>query len=141
MGNYDSRARLLWRLSQSGVGTTLTASGNSGPYTPAQINGVTAVDLRFTTDLALMVYVAGAVSGAGASLVVNLDIYDAAGNLFPATMATAAITATATGKVAYGGLFSGGASQIVYPDWGRLSWVVSGTTPSLAGVEISLYGR
>lgn len=140
MGNYDSRSRLLWRLSSSGLGTTLTANGNSGAYTPAQINGVTAVDLRFTTDLALMVYVSGNVA-ATSSLVVNLDTYDAAGNLFPAVMATAAITATNTGKVAYGGLFSGGSSQIVYPDWGRVSWTVTGTTPSLAGVEISLYGR
>ena len=140
MGNYDSRSRLLWRLSQSGAGTTLTGNSNSGAYTPSQINAVTAVDLRFTTDLALMVYVGGAVF-AGSSLVVNLDVYDSAGNLFPAVMATAAITATATGKVAYGGLFSGGASQIVYPDWGRISWAITGSTPSLAGVEISLYGR
>jgi hypothetical protein len=140
MGNYDSRSRLLWRLSQSGLGTTLTANGNSGAYTPGQINAVTAVDLRFTTDLALMVYVSGTVV-ATSSLVVNLDTYDSAGNLFPAVMTTAAITAAATGKVTYGGLFSGGASQIVYPDWGRISWVVTGTSPSLAGVEISLYGR
>jgi hypothetical protein len=140
VGNYDSRSRLLWRLSQSGLGTVLTANGNSGPYTLTQLNAVTAVDLRFTTDLALMVYVAGTVA-ATSSLVVNLDMYDAAGNLFPAVMSTAAITATATGKVAYGGLFSGGTSQIVYPEWGRISWAVTGTTPSLAGVEISLYGR
>lgn len=140
MGNYDSRARLIWRLSQSGAGTTITANGNSGPENPALINAESAIDLRFTTDLALMVYVSGSVV-ATSSLVVNLDTYDAAGNLFPAVMSTAAITATATGKVAYGGLFSGGASQIVYPEWGRVSWAVTGTTPSLAGVEISLYGR
>jgi hypothetical protein len=141
VGNYEGHSRILWRLSSSGLGTTLTANGNSGPYNAAKISAVTAVDLRFTTDLALMVYVAGAVSGTTPSLVVNLDTYDTAGNLFPAVMATAAITATATGKVVYGGLFSGGSSQIVYPDWGRVSWTITGTNPSFGGVEISLYGR
>lgn len=140
MSDEDNRAKILWRLSSSGAGTTLTANGNSGGYTATNINGVTVVDLRRVTDVALMVYVGGAVF-AGSSLVVNLDIYDAAGNLFPAVMSTAAITAIATGKVAYGGLFSGGTSQIVYPEWGRVSWAVTGATPSLAGVEISLFGR
>ncbi len=139
MGNYDGRARLIWRQSTSGDGSTLTANGNSGGYSAtAALNS--AIDLRWTTDLALMVYVAGAVSGSS-SLVVNLDTYDASGNLFPAVLATAAITATGTGKVTYGGLYSGGASQIVFPEWGRVSWVLTGATPSFAGVEISLYGR
>lgn len=140
MGNYDGRARVLWRLSQTGAGTVLTGNGNSGNFNQAKINAVTPVDLRFTTDLGLMVYVDGTVA-ATSSLTVNLDIYDAAGNLFPAVMSTAAITATNTGKAVYGGLFSGGAAQIVFPEWGRVSWAVTGTNPSLGGVEISLYGR
>lgn len=143
MGNYDSRSRLLWRLSTmpGGPGTTLTASSATAAYSTANPNAATPIDLRFTTDLALMVYVTGAVSGTTPSLVVSLGTYDAAGNLFPSVLATAAITATATGKAAYGGLFSGGSSQIVYPEWGQVSWALTGTTPSFAGVEISLYGR
>lgn len=140
MGNYDGRARLLWRQSTSGDGTTLTASGNSGGYS-ASAALASAVDLRWTTDLALMVYVAGAVSGTNPSLVVNLNTYDASGNLFSPVMATAAITGSASGKVAYGGLYSGGANQIVFPEWGQIAWVLTGTNPSFAGVEISLYGR
>lgn len=140
MGNYDGRARLLWRQSTSGDGTTLTASGNSGGYS-ASAALASAVDLRWTTDLALMVYVAGAVSGTNPSLVVNLNTYDASGNLFPPVMATAAITGSGVGKVAYGGLYSGGANQIVFPEWGQIAWVLTGTNPSFAGVEISLYGR
>lgn len=140
MSDVDDRAKLIWRLSSSGFGTTLTANGNSGGFTPG-VNLATAVDLRRVTDIALMVYVAGAVTGTTPSLVVNLDIYDVVGNLFPAALSTAAITATASGKIAYGGLFSGGTAQIVFPEWGRISWAVTGTTPSLAGVEISLYGR
>lgn len=143
MGNYDSRSRLLWRLSTypGGPGTTLTVSGATAAYSTVNPSAVTPIDLRFTTDLALMVYVSGAVSGAGASLVASLGTYDAQGNLFPAVLSTAAITATATGKAAYGGLFSGGTSQIVYPEWGQITWTLSGTSPSFAGVEISLYGR
>ncbi len=137
MSDEDNRAKILWRLSQSGLGTTLTASGNSGSYTAANINAATAIDLRRVTDLALMVYCSGTASG---SLTVSLGIYDAAGNLFPTVLSAAALTATG-GKVAYGGLFTGGASQIVFPEWGQVAWAVTGGTPSFTQVEISLYGR
>jgi hypothetical protein len=82
-----------------------------------------------------MVYCAGAATG---TLTVSLGIYDSAGNLFPAALSVAALSATG-GKVAYGGLFTGGASQIVFPEWGQIAWTVSGG--SLSQVEISLYGR
>lgn len=141
MGNYEGRARLLWRLSHSGVGTVLNANGNSGPFNPASQNSVTPIDLRYTTDLALMVYVAGPVTGASATLVVNLNTFDSAGNLFGPVMATAAITAANTGKVAYAGLFSGAGAQVVFPEWGQISWTLAGTSPVFNGAEISLYGR
>lgn len=139
MADEDVRAKVLWRLSQSGMGTTLTASGNTGGYNAATINAVTAIDLRRVTDLALMVY-AGTVTGTTPSLTVSLGIYDAAGNLFPAVLSTAALTGIG-GKVAYAGLFSGGTSQIVFPEWGQIAWAVTGTTPSFSQLEISLYGR
>lgn len=140
MGNYDGRARVLWRLSESGIGTTLSASGNSGSFNAATINAVTAVDLRFTTDIWLSAFVAGSVSGASPSLVANLDVYDCSGNLFGAVLATAAISATATGKFVSGGLHSAGATngQITFPEWGRVSWTVTGT---FNGAEIMLLGR
>lgn len=138
MSDVDDRAKLIWRLAPSGVAATLTATGNSGGYTPG-VNLCTAIDLRRVTDLALMVYV-GAVSGTTPSLTVSLGIYDAAGNLFPAVMSTAALS-TAGSKVAYAGLFSGGTSQIVFPEWAQVAWTITGTSPSFSGVEISLYGR
>ena len=138
MGDVDQRAKIIWRLSNSGLGTTLTADGDTGGFTPG-VNLASAVDIRRVTDLALMVYCSGTVV-ATSSLVVNLDVFDAAGNLFPAVLSTTALTATG-GEVAYGGLYSGGAAQIVLPEWGRISWAVTGTSPSLSGVEISLYGR
>lgn len=139
MADEDVRAKILWRLSSSGLGTTLTSSGNSGAYAATNYNAVTAVDLRRVTDLALMVY-AGTITGTTPSLTVSLGIYDSAGNLFPAVLSTAALSATG-GKVAYGGMFSGGTSQIVLPEWGQIAWAITGTTPSFSQVEITLYGR
>lgn len=139
MSDVDDRAKLLWRLSGSGLGTTLTASGNSGGFTPG-VNVASAIDLRRVTDLALMVYCAGSVAGTTPALVASLGIYDAAGNLFPSVLSTASLSATG-GKAAYGGLFTGGTSQIVFPEWGQIAWAITGTTPSFVGVEISLYGR
>jgi hypothetical protein len=136
---YAPSSRLIWSLTNTKLGTTITADGNSGGYTPG-VNLATAVDLRDITDVWLSVYVKGAVSGGAPSLVANLDVYDAQGNLFPAVLSTVAITATTTGKSVSGGLHSGGANALVLPAWGRVSWT-AGTTPSFAGVEISLFGR
>ncbi len=146
MGDADSRAKLLFRLSSSKLGTTITANGNTGAYNANAGNStapnmVTAVDLRWVTDLALMVYCSGAVGGTGSpTLTVSLNTFDASGNLYAGVLSAAALSAPG-GKVAYGGLFSGGTSQIVLPEWGQISWAVTGTNPSFSGVEISLYGR
>lgn len=136
---YAPSSRLIWSLTASGKGTTLTADGNSGPYTSG-VDLATAVDLRDVTDVWLSARVSGAVTGGAPSLVASLDVYDAQGNLFPAVLSTAAIAATLTGKTVSGGLHSGGANALVLPAWGRVSWT-AGTTPSFVGVEISLYGR
>jgi len=140
MADDDGRAKLIWRLSQSGLGTTLTAAGNSGSYTASNINAVTAIDLRRVTDLGLMVYVGGIAGTGTPTITVTLGIYDGAGNLFPAVLTTTGITATG-GKAVYAGLFSGPGAQIVFPEWGQVAWTVSGTNPSFSQVEISLYGR
>jgi len=68
MGNIDHRTKGLWSLARSGIGSTLSAAGNSGAYgtiaagsaEQAQ-NAETPVDLRDVTDVTLYVTV-GAVT-------------------------------------------------------------------------------
>lgn len=136
---YPHASRLLWSLTSSGKGTTLTASGDTGGWS-AGINVQSAIDLREITDVWLSVYVAGTVTGTTPSLVANLDVFDDQGNLFPALLSTAAISGTTTGKAVSGGLH-GGAGSVVFPSFGRVSWTVTGTTPVFNQVAISLFGR
>jgi hypothetical protein len=131
---FDDSGRLIWSLAGSGLGTTLTTSGNSGGYTPGTPNARSAVDLRRVDDLWLSA-VAGA--GSGTALTVQVDGYDDQGNLFPQLLKVT--VAAAPGQaVAFGGRHSGGSSYLVLPDWGRVSWALTGT---MTGCAISLYAR
>jgi hypothetical protein len=149
MGNLQPRAKLIWSLTASGKGTTLSAGGNSGSWAgsgpgdwPPALNAETPVDLREITDVVLMVSV-GAIASSP-SLQVGLDVYDNLGNLFANVLQTAAITsAVNTVPVLAGGLHGGyngtASSYLVLPEWGRVSWTLSGG--SMTGVQIALYGR
>lgn len=134
--SFDDSVRLIWGLTSSGIGTTITTSGNSGSYTATNQNNRTAVDLRRVDDVWLSVSAAG---GAGSAATIQLDGYDDQGNLFAqllkATLASAPGTA-----VAFAGRHGGGGSNtyLVLPEWGRISWALTG---SMTGVEIALYGR
>ena len=133
-------AKLIWSLSGSGTGTTISGSGNSGGWsntgiTPNQLSGL---DLRFADDLALYVY-AGGVTGSP-SFKVSIDGYDDLGNLFPALAATASITGTGAAAPVYIGRHGGGSgSYVVLPQWGRVSWTCTGG--SVTGAEIALWAR
>lgn len=136
---YAPTSRLIWSLTNSGDGTTITASGDSGGFTPG-VNLASAVDLREITDVWLSVFVAGTVSGGAPSLVANLDVFDDQGNLFAAVLSTIAITSgTGAGQYICGGLHTGGAKSLVLPSWGRVSWTVG--TGSFPKTEIALFGR
>ncbi len=140
-GTYAPSSRLIWSLTSTSLGTTITAAGNSGGFTSGtQIAGNSAVDLRDVTDVWLSVFVAGAISGGAPSLVANLDVFDGQGNLFAAVLSTAALT-TGTGVGAHisGGLHTGGTNSLVLPSWGRVSWAPG--TGSFPGTEIALFGR
>lgn len=138
----DSPVRLIWSLAASGIGTTITTSGNSGGYAtpgppPWTPNAETAVDLRWTDDVWLSVSATG---GSGTALTAQLDAYDDLGNLFPALLPVTLTPAPPGHAVAYGGRHGGGGagSYFVLPAWGRVSWALTGT---MTGVEIALYGR
>ncbi len=138
---YAPSSRLIWSLVSAGAGTTLTANGNSGGFTPGTlVGGNSAIDLRDVTDVWLSVFVGGIISGGAPSLVVNLDVFDDQGNLFPAVLSTTALTAgTGVGGYVCGGLHTGGAKSLVLPSWGRVSWTPgTGVFPQ---AQIALFGR
>jgi hypothetical protein len=145
MSNLYPFAKLLWSLTGTKAGTTLSAAGNSGNWAGngagslyPQVTDETPVDLRDATDVVLMVTVGG-VTGTPA-FVVSLDVFDDLGNSFNAVLSTASLAAAGSKMIA-GGLHGGSASTyLVLPRWGRVSW--SGlTSASVTGTEIALYGR
>lgn len=137
---YNPVERLIWSLSGSGLGTTISASGNSGPYlftAPAGF-GSSPVDLGNATDLALYVYAAGKTGSP--SVTVSLNAFAAGGQVFT-LMSTAAITNSGAATPVFGGLHGPTAgTYFISPHWGQVAWAYTGTG-NLSGVEISLIGR
>lgn len=132
--SFDDSVRLIWCLSTGGPATSITTSGNSGLYTATNQNNRTAVDLRRVDDVWLSV---SAGAGAGSAATIQLDGYDDQGNLFAQLLKVTLASAPGT-AVAFGGRHSGSTSYLVLPEWGRVSWALTG---SMTGVEIALYGR
>ena len=145
MPDMYRRARILWSLAASGLGTTISAAGNSGAWGgtgPGDIlpeaDFETAVDLRDIEDVALFVHV-GAVTSSPAFLV-QLDLFDDAGNLYLQVLKTASLSASGSAAPVYAGLHGGAASSyLLPPSWGRVSWTCTGGT--VTGTDITLYGR
>ena len=142
MGQVADRATLIWSLTNSGIGTTITTSGNSGGYSSATPNARTAVDLRYgwADDVEIMVYVAGKTYTP--TLMVGLGVYDDQGNLYQPTalQLTPILTSVPIGSLLAAGRHAGTAgTYISLPEWGQIYWTCSGGT--CTGVEIALYGR
>jgi hypothetical protein len=137
---YGPSSRLIWSLSSSGLGTTISGSGNSGAWanTGVTLNALSAVDLRDTADVILMVTV-GAVVGTP-SLTVVLNIFDDVGNLYATGITTAALTAAGSSLVS-GGLHGLTGMQLVLPQWGQVAWTQTGSEASVTGTEIAVYAR
>lgn len=141
-------ARLIWSLAASGLGTTITANGNSGawptpPLAPTAQNAMTPVDLRDVEDLWLTAMCADK-SGTNPTLTVSVGQFDDAGNLWPlASLAAVSDVGIANGKQLALGRHGAGASEyFVFSQWGRVSWIVGGTGgPTLTGCVINLWAR
>jgi len=143
VATYEDRAKLLWCLSGSGLGTTISAAGNSGNWgdTPTDPFPSSKISLSPASDVGLFVFIGAAPTGTTPSLIVQLDLFDNAGNLFPQALKTAAITAAGATAV-YAGVRGGSsANYVVFPAYGRVSWTLTGTTPVFPQAEISLWGR
>jgi hypothetical protein len=145
VSNLYPRSRILWSLAASGIGTTISAAGNSGDWAGTgpgdilpQADFETGIDLGDVQDVALYVYVGGIASSP--AFQVQLDVYDDAGNLYAQVMKTASLSAAGSAAPVYAGLHGGSASSyLVLPRWGRVSWTCTGGT--VTGTSILLYGR
>ncbi|MBS2548397.1 hypothetical protein KGQ19_16140 [Catenulispora sp. NL8] len=96
------------------------------------------VDLSASTDVLLAVTVpAGALSGTGPSLTVQLDGIDPAGNPILAMVKTPAITGAGTYTMS-GGLHS---SALVLPARGQVTVALGGAGAAATGIQITVTGR
>lgn len=137
MALYNPVPRTLWDLSSSGLGTTITASGNSG--TPL-------IDLLDVTDVWLSLFVVGTPTGTTPTLAVQLDVQDPAGNWFTAIAKTATVNTAGTGASAFAGLHmpnvSTSSAAFPLPRYGRIAWTIGGTaSPAFPQTSIYLAGR
>ncbi|MFJ6215010.1 hypothetical protein ACIQGZ_16990 [Streptomyces sp. NPDC092296] len=128
-GSYNPVAGILWTLSGSGLGTTLAASGSSGP-----------IGVGDMADLWLAVTVDGDPEGDGPTLDVGVDVQDADGNWYPVA-GVEQLVSDPGGAFVSVGLHMPGAAAVVLPQWCRVSWTLGGADPAYPGVSISLYGR
>jgi len=146
VSNLYPRSRVLWTLAPSGQGTTISGSGNSGGWqgdTPAgddvpPLDFAASIDLRDIQDVGLFVNV-GAITSSPAFLV-QLDVFDDAGNKYAQVLKTASLAAPGSAAPVYAGIHGGSASSyLVLPSWGVVSWTCTGG--SVTGTSIFLYGR
>jgi hypothetical protein len=145
VSNLYPRARILWSLAATAIGTTISGAGNSGDWAGNGAGDLlpetgfeTPVDLRDIQDVALFVNVGGVTSSP--AFQVNLDLYDDAGNLYLQVLKTASLSAPGSAAPVYAGLHGGAASSyLLLPNWGRVSWTCTGGTAT--GCSIYLYGR
>ncbi len=129
MGNYQQRATILFNSGAGGFPPDITATGHS-----------TAFDTSLISDVALVVTVGGAPSGSSPTLVVGVDMEDAAGNWISQVIKTGTLNASGT-TVVSGGLHGLTGNQIVLSGKCRVSWTVGGTGPTFPATQISLIGR
>lgn len=137
MAPYNPVPRTLWDLASSGLGQTLTASGNSG---------TTLIDLLDVTDVWLSLYVAGTPSGTSPTLAAQIDVQDPDGNWFTAVAKTATVNSSGAGASAFAGLHmpnvSTTSAAFALPRWCRIAWTVGGTgSPTFPQTSICLVGR
>lgn len=137
MAPYNPVPRTLWDLASSGLGTTITASGNSG---------LAPIDLLDVTDVWLSLWVTGTPTGTTPTLAAQLDVQDPDGNWFTAIAKTSTVNAAGAGASAYAGLHmpnvSTTSAAIALPRYCRVAWTIGGTaSPTFPQTSISLTGR
>lgn len=140
MAVYEDRAKLLWSLSGSGLGTTISAAGNSGGFgdtAPASFPS-SPITCGLCADIQLLINVGGVTSTP--SFKVQVGYFDSKGNLYqPTGLQTAAITAAGQTILNAGSRGGAAGTYFIFPEFLQVSWTCSGG--SVTGVSIDLWGR
>lgn len=123
----DSPAVVLYNSTNLAA---LTASGNSG-----------SIDVRYVDDLALTVVVGGAPTGTSPTLVVQIDMLDAAGNWLTQVAKTANINAAGQTLLYAGKRGASAGAYLVLTATIRVAWTVTGAGASFPQTAIVLTGR
>lgn len=130
---YSPYGRYLWQHQGA-----INASGNS---TALNISGA-SIDIHDATDLWLAAFAPSAPSGTAPTLTVQLDVFDAFGNLFPAVLALTQLTGSTLKAQGSIGVHVQGGTSLVLPAQCQVSWTIGGSAgPSWPGLCISLLGR
>lgn len=130
MSSHESSARVLFNLSSTNLGTTLSASASSPP-----------ISVLHVEDLWLAVSLGAAPTGTTPTLDVQVDVQDADGNWFPQVAKVTQLTTSNTSSAVSLGLHIA-AAQIVLPHWCRITWTLGGTgSPAFSKVSLALHGR
>lgn len=120
-------ARLLWSQTANLSGAGSTSSGQ--------------ISLQDVTDVWLAAFAPSAATGTTPTLTVQLDVFDYAGNLFPAVLTLTEITTAPAHQAASAGLHIASTGSMVLPELCQVTWTLGGTTPAYPGVTLSLVGR
>lgn len=126
---YNPTVRRVWML-DNGLGPQVLAGVGASHFGP--------LDVQEACDLGLYVAVAGAVTGAGATLDAQIDGLDPAGNVYAQLAKITQITATGNGSVSCG-LHIG--TGLVLPERIQVTLTLGGTTPVFNGVSATLFAR
>lgn len=129
---YNPTARRVWTLgdgtgpvSLSGAATTRSA----------------VLDIREVCDLGLYIAVGGTITGTAATLDVQVDGLDPAGNMYPQLVKARQVLNGTTFATASAGLHIMGASSLVLPELCQVVITLGGTTPAFGKVSATLIGR
>lgn len=130
MASHESSARVLFNLSSTNLGTTLTASGSSP-----------SISVERVEDLWLAVNLGTAPTGTTPTLDVQIDVQDADTNWHPQVAKVTQLTTSNTNGAVSLGLHIATA-QLVLPHWCRITWTIGGTgSPTFSKVSLALHGR
>ena len=131
--SYSPYGRYFWKHQG-----TINSNGNSTALDIAN----NPIDIHDATDLWLAASAPSAPTGTTPTLTVQLDIFDAFGNLFPAVLTLTQLTSATTKAQGSIGVHVQGGTSLVLPAQCQVSWTIGGTVnPTWPGLCISLLGR
>lgn len=124
---YSPYGRIIFQQKADLAGTGTSSSG--------------AIDTHDMTDLWLAAFVVGTPTGTTPTLNVQLDLFDAFGNVFSNVVALTQLTTATTKAYTSVGVHVQGSGSLVIPNQCQVTWTLGGTTPKFPQTCLTLIGR